>query len=252
MQTMAEAGKEFSIANENGEVDYRVELSEGDYLFVTASMAYGSSAAKFDSAKILHTQKRILNFKHYSRNRKWWTERPGIDIVFAIPKSKIYMLPEKGYSYVPIEIGGVKFHLNVSGGTSKQGWTDYVSQGCSIGVFAAKKNLKVLSNNAEIPSGISSMFDSWRAMDENEMKKYNKLCAFYDAKDKLKIGDKIVLDCYCSFQDSQGPFSISRKPPRKHSFICVANDSYASSFLVKYKNIDWLETAKVNDIPVAV
>ena len=145
MQTMAESGSEYTFTNEAGEVDYHVQLPEGDYLLVSAGLEYGSSAAKFDSDKILRTERRVHNFKHYANNRKWWTKKPGIDIWFAIPKDKIFMVHERGYSYVPVEIGGVRFNLNVSGGTS-DGWTDYVNHGCSIGIFRAKKNLKALAD----------------------------------------------------------------------------------------------------------
>jgi len=247
MKTMAEAGAKFSIANEIGEEDYHVELPEGDYLLVSAGLEYGSSAAKFDSDKILRVQRRVHEFKHYANGRKWWTQKPGIDILMAIPKSKILMLPEKGYSYVPIEIGGIRLALNVSGGTGVgKGWTDIVHQGSSIGVFRAKKNLKILAEYAVIPEDID--LGPVQVMTEGEQKEYRELCAYHDTRSKIKVGDKVVLKSHYSIEGSQGPFSIIGKQSRKRSFICVSDSIYSSNFKVTYKHIDWTKTAEVNAV----
>ena len=54
-------------------------------------------------------------------------EKAGIDLYFMVPLENIELIPEKGYSYIRVAIGGSKFILNVSGGTSGDGWTDFCS-----------------------------------------------------------------------------------------------------------------------------
>jgi len=245
MRTMKEIGKEMTFTNEKGEVDYRVEMPEGDYLFVSASAEYSTTAVKFDHSNILKTKKEILSFRAYWPNgSKRWYEKPGTSFIMAIPKENIYMVEERGYSYVPVEIGGVRYTLNVSGGTHK-GWTDYISQGSSIGVFKSKRKLEKLAESTVVPEDVD--LGPVRIMSEGEIASYNSLCAYHDTKGKLKEGDKIVLSSGYQVNGSKGPFLIIRRPSRKRHFICSGYDN----FKAYYKHIDWTKTAEVNGVALA-
>jgi len=247
MKTMAEAGAKFSITNEAGEEDYHIELPEGNSLLIVVGTEYGSPASKFDSDRILKTNRTIHEFKHYANGRKWWTQKPGIDFWFAIPKDKIFMVEEKGYSYVPVEIGGERYHLNVSGGTYN-GWTDVVNHGCSIGITKSKKKMDALAKNAEHPSCVEMIDPSSKLMSEMEQKEYRELCAYHDTRSKLQVGDKIVLNSHYNVEGSRGPFDIVSKAPRKRSFICASTSFYGPNFKASYKHIDWTKTAEVNAV----
>lgn len=238
--TMDKVGLKYDL-----EEGYSVELPEGKYLVVCAGVEYGSTASKFEHENILQVRKSVHNFRAYwPSGYKRWRSKPGIDFFFAIPKERITVIPEKGYSYVPIEIGGERFNLNVSGGGNGVLWTDYVSQGSSIGIFTSKKKLKVVADNAIIPTDYS--VGSVKVMDEHEQEHYNRLCAYYDTKNKLQVGDKIVMLAGYTFRGSKGPFPITHRPKRKQRFICYHNEY--SSVRIKYSEVDWLETARVNGI----
>lgn len=196
-------------------------------------------------------KKSVHSFKHYSRTKgKWWTEKPGIDLLFAIPKERIYMVEERGYSYVPIQIGDKDFRLNVSGGTSNDIWTDYVIHGCSIGVFQTKNGLETLAENAIIPDDLD--LGPQRVMDEREQERFRELCAYYDTKRKIGPGDKVVLTKNCSIGSTKfdGTLEIEKKPKRKQFYFCKMDKRtpYHDRFRVKYNHIDWVETAKLNGI----
>jgi hypothetical protein len=250
MKTMAEVGNEFTLTNDEGKLEYRAEIPEGDYLLVTASTIYGSTASKFDHKNILRSQKRILNFRtYYKSGAKRWYYKAGIDFLFAIPKDKILMVEEKGYSYVKIEIGGTPYCLNVSGGTGKDCWTDWITQGASIGVFKTLKELKSLAENSIIPEGLD--LGPVKPMSEDEQKTYEGICAYHDAKSKLKEGDMVFLGSSFSINERKGPFLIVKKPKNKKHFICLTqeeNHHFAHEFRAYYKHIDWLKTAKENAI----
>jgi hypothetical protein len=247
MKTMAEVGKEYTFQNEKGETDYCIEIPEGDYLLVSLGAERGNSAAKFDHPNILRTQKEILAFRAYwPSGHKRWYEKPGVNYLMAIPKDKIYMVHEKGYSYPRVEINGVKLCLNVSGGTSGSGWTDWISQGSSLGVFRSKRKMEKIAEVSIVPDDLD--LGPARVMSESELKSYKEMCAYHDTKSKLKIGDKIVLGYGYNIEGSKGPFAIVNKPKRKRHFIC---SFYPTNFKAYYKHINWEQTAEVNGISVA-
>jgi hypothetical protein len=243
MITMAEAGSEFNVKDEDGE--YRVSLPEGNHLLFVITAEYGSPAAKFDSDRILKTQRRIMNFKHYSNTRKWWTQKPGIDFWFAVHKDKIFMVEEKGYSYVPIEIGGKVYRINASGGTDGKGWTDWVSHGCHLGVTKTRKMLDEIAQHAEHRRCVE-VIGPTKVMSDSERDEYRSLCAFYDTRGKLQEGAKVVLRSWYDVDGSQGPFDIVHRRPRKRSFVCTGE--YTGNFKVSYKHVDWKKTAEVNGV----
>lgn len=214
----------------------------GDFLLVTIGVEYGSPAACFTHPNILRTERQIHCFKAYwPDGRKKWYERPGITHLLAIPKENVTLIKKMGYSYVYVEIGGQEYCLNVSGGTTggNGGWTDFVFHGCSIGVTKVKKKIKTLVENAVIPEDID--IPPVREMDEDQKKHYIRLCAYYDTKKVLKEGDVVMAR---GFND---PFTIHRRPRRKQNFVC--ND-VKGLIRIPYKNVDWVETAKKNGIPL--
>jgi hypothetical protein len=248
MKTMAEAGAEYTFQNENGEVDYTIEIPEGDFLLVTLEAEYGKSASKFDHSNILKTQKKMLAFKAYWPNgQKRWYEKPGYSFLMAIPKDKIYMVDERGYSYPRIMINGEKLCLNVSGGGGSNGWTDYICHGASLGVFRSKRKMEKIAEMSIVPDDLS--IGPVKMMSEEEQKHFQRLCVYHDIKGKLKEGDSIVLGYGYNIEDSKGPFRIVHRPKRKRHFIC---SFYPTNFKAYYKHIDWVKTAEENGYSVAV
>ncbi|MHA2022795.1 MAG: hypothetical protein ACTSWQ_03950, partial [Candidatus Thorarchaeota archaeon] len=87
---------------------------------------------------------------------------------------------------------------------------------------------------------------SHKMMSESEQKDYQSLCAYHDTRSKINQGSKVVLGESYSINNSKGPFDVIRRPARKRHFICV--DQYENRFKISYKHIDWIETAKKNDV----
>ena len=142
------AGERFQV-----EERYEVRLPPGDHLIIVAGAHLGESGYDFDHPNIAAKKSELFQFKHYRQGgSKFWIAKAGISFYFAIPKAQIELLPEKGYSYVPVLIQGRKCHLNVSGGTGDNGWTDWVHQGVDIGcgwTIAALRSLATIALNPE-------------------------------------------------------------------------------------------------------
>ena len=225
--------------------DYSINIAEGEYLAINVPILYGSPASRFDHPNIASTQRMVLEFKHYARNgRKWWTSKPGVSYLFIVHKSKIILNEEKsGYSYVHVTINGQDYFLSVTGGTSGNGWTDYVSQGSHTFVLKSAKSLKGIAEAATLDSGMKI---PQRAMSEEEREDYQRMCAYYDTKGKINIGSKIILKSNLFVAGKQGEvLFVTDKPKGKRHYIC---GSYPSNVRVYKKHIDWVETAKKNNL----
>lgn len=128
--------------------EYHVEVDPGDYLVINAGSIVGSPAARFHHPNVAHTRRQVYEFKHYRGNGgKFWTCKAGISFYLVIPRSEVFLLLEKGYSWVPAEINGVKVKFNVSGG-SQNGWTDWLHTHTSISVGHGIRDLKKLAEVA--------------------------------------------------------------------------------------------------------
>ena len=143
------AGERFQV-----EADYRVRLPPGDHLIVIAGAHLGEPAYDFDHPNIAAKKSELFEFKHYRKGgSKFWTSKAGISFYFVIPKAQIELLPEKGYSYVPVLIHGRKCLLNVSGGGGgNDGWTDYVRRVVHVGcgwTIAALRSLAAIALNPD-------------------------------------------------------------------------------------------------------
>jgi hypothetical protein len=103
---------------------------------------------------------KAFEYKHTRDDgSKRWTAAPGFEYWFLIPLDKIELIPEPGYSYVKVNIAGVPFTLNVSGGTSGRNWEDWVGDTahlCGTRGFNTKL-LNHLANAALPPSEIGNL-----------------------------------------------------------------------------------------------
>ncbi len=155
------------LAGERFEVEegYRVDLPPGNHLIVVAGVKMGEPAYDFDHLNIVAKKSELFEFKHYRKSgNKFWTSKAGISFYLAIPKAQIEILPEKGYSYVPVLIQGRKCILNVSGigGGIDGGWTDYVRRVVDIGCGWKIAALRSLAGIALSPDECRARGSPWR------------------------------------------------------------------------------------------
>lgn len=115
------------------ESPYHVRLPACDYLLIVLGVSKAREGKPLEHPRLLRRNERTFEFKHSAESgRKWWTRMNGIEYWFAIPKERIELVLEAGYSYPRVVIGGVSFRLNVSGGTDpdvRGGWSDHIGSG---------------------------------------------------------------------------------------------------------------------------
>ena len=102
---MSEVNGEWVVDTADG--GYRVLIETGDHLILVAGATYGTPAASFQHPNLVARKCEVHEFKHYRQaGSKFWTARPGVNFYLVIPKDRIEMVPERGYSYVPVKING--------------------------------------------------------------------------------------------------------------------------------------------------
>jgi len=180
---------------------YQIDIQPGDNLLIEIGASVRKAASRFTHPNIIQSIKRVYDFKHYRNNgSKFWTIQAGISHYVIIPKSQVYILPEKGYSYVKAEINGVKVTFNVSGGTAN-GWTDWLGIGCQISInhklSDIKKICEVAIRNPELENGVNF---SKMALDERQAEQWEDM--FMLASPKLKKQRETF---YAMVEDGQNP-----------------------------------------------
>ena len=240
------AGERFRV-----EEGYQVELPPGDHLIVIAGAHLGGPAYGFDHPNMAAKKSELFEFKHYRKGgSKFWTSKAGISLYFVIPKAQIELLPEKGYSYVPVLIHGRKCHLNVSGGTGNGGWTDYVRQVVHIG---CGWTLAALGSVAAITLSPDECHAQGITLEIEPLKDYQRAgfvetAATVTMRTRLEPGRQLLLRDGWHYMGSHGPFAVESRPHRKRYFICVAGSSHLR---IQYAAIDWTKTAEINGVTVA-
>jgi hypothetical protein len=245
-----EIGTEFTMPMKSGGT-YHIQFPEEDYLILVAGGNIGTAAEKFDHPNVAVRAPKVFDLKHYQRNRgKWWTTQAGIDFLFVIPKSKIELIEEVGYSYVKVRIGTEKYTISVSGGTfPEEDWTDIVRQGSSIGIKHTLKSLRNLSREAMSPEVCEAKGISLSIPRLDRKTEYMEHASKQEVLDKIKEGDSLVLEktSYVGQSGNRGPFPIETRNSRRRYFIC---SSGFGKVKVSYSRVDWVETAKANNIEV--
>jgi hypothetical protein len=251
------AGRRITFKDEHGK-DYFIDIAEGKYLLVSACIEYGRAAFNFDHRNVLARIPEVFEYKHYRANGgKRWTSAPGIDIVFALPKTAIEVVPEPGYSYVKVKIAGEDFTLNVSGGTGTGGWTDWIGAGahlCGTRKTTVKK-LKALASVAFDPASavlLGIRLPEYTEDDKQSAERLPRVIADRIIPAMVKDGYPIHLTSSYSGEYVYRVKYRSRsfyadKASRKRSFIC---DYKGSNLRVKFSQIDWVKTAALNDFPL--
>ena len=263
--TLDRIGTRFDGKREDGD-EFHVEFPPENEILLIVPLQHDSAAANFDHPNILAKTSSILEFKHYHPKRgKWWTSKPGLEVAIIIPKNKIELIPECGYSYPEIRVAGEVIRLNVSGGTTN-GWTDWVRQGSHTSVYRSVKQLKAMCSVAMSPEEVRDKeipFYGFKMPDEPYVvgmpryrgEEYAALVA--EETVKLKAGMKVVLKGGYKWEGSNGPFFVYAKLPRKQKMTVTSlppgteNVSNYNLCRISRKNIDWAKTAEANDIALA-
>jgi len=237
---MSNAGTCFKIAE-----DYRIMLPEGDHIILVVGVPFNCAAASFEHEKVAAKQSAIFEYKHYrSGGSKFWTAKAGVEFHFLVPKDQIELIPEKGYSYVKCQMGGVPFILNVSGGGGgNDGWTDCVRLVAHTGTTEKKSYLKLFANHSVVPYNFEHVVH--QSLEVGRENCWKELACRHIVD--LSVGMKIKLNVGESMIYTVSTVNSKRR-------LCVARDDTGFAWRVKHTQIDWLATAELNgvDIPVPI
>jgi hypothetical protein len=165
---------------------YDIEIEAGEYLIVVMGFGVDKGASRFQHPNIVASYKKIHEFKHYRKNgSKFWTSQAGVNHVFVIPRNKITIIPEKGYSYIKAEINGVKVSFSVSGGTCSGGWADYLNIMTHTCINHKLEDVKKIAEVSVRNSPLEPI--KTNELDTNELERWNKLADKFDNKKKKEI-----------------------------------------------------------------
>jgi hypothetical protein len=262
------------VLDDNPADRYQVEIDPGDFLVIRTGATAGKAAFHFDHPNMAAKAKTIFEFKHYRKNgSKFWTARAGMEFYFVIPRSAVTMLPEKGHSYVPAMINGVKVQFNVSGGTAN-GWTDWLHMNTEISVNHPVRDLKKLAAVAVRGSIMEPVVP--KALEPEREARWSRLAARVSKGLIEKVvklaedGKKPVVKLLPGYSETEGVLiEVSRRakqitmpttPGSLRTYRIEYIGSVRSLFLeipgnwgrtrVKLNQVDWAATAAGNSIAV--
>jgi hypothetical protein len=247
------AGRRITIKDENGK-DYFIDTAPGKHLLVVACIEFGRASFNYDHQNVLARMPRVFEYKHYRKGgSKFWTSAPGMEIVFAIPKTAVEVIQEPGYSYVKAKIAGEDFTFSVSGGTGTGGWTDYIGPAVTLcGTRkVGKKQLNALASVALDPTAATLLGlrlpERWQR--DDEVRRLPSILAKCIIPAKIKPGVKIHL---LSPHNGESVYKVNyrdhgvrynNKVRLRQSIIL---DYGGMNLRAKFAHIDWKLTAEVN------
>lgn len=248
--------------------EYSITIAPVENIIVVMGFKSNHAGAKFTESTAASI-KSVHEFKHYrSSGSKFWTASAGVDKYFIIPKSQIKILPEKGYSYIPVEINGAKLKFNVSGGGGSEGWTDWLGECVHTFVNTPVKTLKKVAAVA-----LKDQVLPLKDLEGDELRRWNELAAKTgDTKaaiiDLIEGGKrpKIILAWKYSYHgqqegegvktsrkyqrsapDAEGTVRLEQTGAVKGIYISFGVDQYDTA-RTKLTQIDWLKTAEANNV----
>jgi len=207
---------------------YHIEVAPGPYRAFHFCASWGKPLARFRHPNMLWKLPYLLEYKHTTNNRKWWTNEPGLDIALAIPTEEIEIKAEEGYSYLKLRVNGVEFCASVSGGTYN-GWTDFFSISCHTLVNYPVRLVKKIAEKAlKTDPGEVKI----REIDERY---YSKVAA-HEVRRVLKPGDTV-------YGKSGTAYKVLKVNGRRRRI-------YSDYVFLRYDQINWNLTAKNMGIDV--
>ena len=220
---------------------FTVEVEPGEHMLLVAGCHWGSAASRFTHPGVAGKLREVYHFKHYTASGgKWWTSRPGVSLLFLVPKSRIALVEEATYSYVRVSVGECRYTLNVSGGTGGQGWTDWVRSRAHISVGHPVRELRILAEKAvrcdALPAGFHVPTERPEVISE-----WERLVRDRELWGALSRGDRVATR-------SGRVYFFVKRPSRKQHVLASDREepgSYGVLWRICRKDIDWERTAEL-------
>jgi hypothetical protein len=227
--------------------DYFVRLGQGKRIVLALGFFLEHPGARFQHPNIIRSENHVFDLKkHHKGGGKSWSEKAGVVHFMSFPDDEISLIPEKGYSYVPVEIAGVRIVLNTSGGGGKE-WVDWVGGSVHHALLnISLADLRKIAAVSEIPTdeirnllqGNSS--DSDR---EREEKRFDAMMLKKEAKKRvpelIDKGVKLELVLSGCTVESVIPVRTVRTNGR---LSCIYATYGCENYRIRLKQIDWAGT----------
>lgn len=222
---------------------YTVEVEPGEHLVLKAGVFHGKAGFRFGLVEDAFTRSQgvrdgVADFKYYRKDgSKYRREYAAREFFFAIPKSEIEIVEERGHRSPHIIIGTDVFTLNVSGGSANGMWTDYIRADASIGFGIRVSTLETLARYAaDAPV-------SFPCMDGRQRAAWVELALRAELPKTLKKGMTVVIrDDYGS---GSWPFVETVKQSLR---LELGNDGL--TMRASKDAVDWTATANANNLPI--
>jgi hypothetical protein len=226
---------------------YRLTVPQDNFLIVVVPYEFNHAGAKFKHKAIVARSPRILEYKHTSDRRKWWTQEAGVEYTFVIPQDRIEVVAEHGYSYPKLRIDGHEVRLNVSGGTDPKfdkGWRDIIRQGSTTQVNIQLATLKAVAE-ASVFLGLPTDMHDIRRPSPDEARTWMELVLRKTAKDRVRPGDKLFSADGFGCNGYHGPFKFFERI-RQNYYCSTDPDGVSSNMMGAARTFDWLKSAETN------
>jgi len=173
--------------------NYVIKVLPARYRLVVFSYAYGTAGFRFRHPNLVKVQPAVLYYVTGRDKRKRCVTKPGVDLYFVVPSEAISVEPKAGYSYVHASVNGQPITFDVTGcSTLPKGWTDYLTDRCSVCVGTPVKAMKAAAEVA-IPRTMAEDYISFDGIDAdpNVVSEYLALVREIEGKKRLRPGHKV-------------------------------------------------------------
>ncbi|MEI8351391.1 MAG: hypothetical protein WCG36_03660 [bacterium] len=240
--SLQDCGDRFSLAT-----DYQIAFEPGRHLIVEAGGWLTAATAQFRHPNVWQTRCRVYELKQYLRSgAKRWRSRAGISHYLVIPRDRILLYLEKGYSYVRVLINGVLCSLNVSGGGG-EGWTDYVGASACIGIGHSRSDLQKIAEVACSPGEVEALgLQQPKQLEPDERNRFIRLVAAAIVPAKLKATQLHTGAATIQLADGYR-YGVSQEL-KVSSFKQHGRRVFCHGVMVRYHQVDWIRTAELNGI----
>ena len=239
---LQECGARFSLAP-----DYHICFEPGTHLIVEVGGWVDSATARFTHPNVWQTRCRVYELKRYLRGGgKRWYSRAGVSHYLVIPRDRIQLYREKGYSFVRVLINGVLCTLNVSGGGG-EGWTDYIGAFTSIGIGHSRDDLQKIAGVAVSPSEVAALGPKPPPpLNDGDRSLFMRLAAAAIVPAKLKATQLRTGAATIQLAEDYR-YGVTREL-KVSSFKEHGRRVFCHGVMARYHQVDWVGTAELNGI----
>jgi hypothetical protein len=224
---------------------YRVTLEDQPFILFRFPFTLDHAGAGFIHANVLARFTETQEYKHYRANgSKFWSARPGVDLLMAVDKRLIRLVKEDGGTYPKLRIGNAQITTSVGGGGGSP-WTDFISTKVTVCTNVKFATLQEIARLAMTPDQALKAGITVEQPPSNGSQFLANSLARMDSSKRLVAGNKIWLHDQYSFQHSQELEFV--KWVNGQRMICTKDGMNA---WVSLRRVNWVKTSAANNIPV--